>query len=270
MRRSPWAPRRQVRACSEGRNRSRQPTSAATARPTSPARGRPAWAARTSPARPAAATSGARQARLRVQAASSSARRRRYSARAERPGRPRLPVTGSAGRRRGRGRRGPGNPEGVPRWVQGGPAAAQQLGGLAGVGVQEPLELLGVQLPHRQPVALVDGSAELVVLVLVGRGRRGRGAGACAAPFCQRPSGRRVLAGRGRGPEAGRAAPGGRWRSSRWRWWSARRSSAAQALCQSRRRPGASRRGSAPSSRPGSARWRWSAAVRRFAGRRWW
>jgi hypothetical protein len=36
----------------------------------------------------------------------------------------------------------------VPRWVQGGPAAAQQLGGLAGVGVQESLELLGGQGPR--------------------------------------------------------------------------------------------------------------------------
>jgi hypothetical protein len=32
---------------------------------------------------------------------------------------------------------------GVPRWVQGGPAAAKQPGRLTGVGVQEPLELLG-------------------------------------------------------------------------------------------------------------------------------
>jgi hypothetical protein len=35
------------------------------------------------------------------------------------------------------------------------------------VGVQKPLELLGVQLPHRQPVALVDRAAVLVVLVVV-------------------------------------------------------------------------------------------------------
>jgi hypothetical protein len=56
---------------------------------------------------------------------------------------------------------------GVPRWAQGGPAAAKELGGLAGVGVQQPLELLGRQLPHRQAVAVVDGSAEVVVQVLV-------------------------------------------------------------------------------------------------------
>jgi hypothetical protein len=45
VRRSPWAPRRQVRACLEGRNRSRQPTSAAATRPTSPAHGSLACAA---------------------------------------------------------------------------------------------------------------------------------------------------------------------------------------------------------------------------------
>jgi hypothetical protein len=66
-----------------------------------------------------------------------------------------------------RGRRGLGNHEGISRWIKGGPAAAQELGGLAGVGVQEPLELLGVQCPHGQPGALVDGAAVLVVLVLV-------------------------------------------------------------------------------------------------------
>jgi hypothetical protein len=35
------------------------------------------------------------------------------------------------------------------------------------VGIQEPLELVGVQLSHRQPGALVDRSAELVVLSVV-------------------------------------------------------------------------------------------------------
>jgi hypothetical protein len=34
------------------------------------------------------------------------------------------------------------------------------------VGVQEPLELLGVQFPHRQPTTLVDRAAELAVLVV--------------------------------------------------------------------------------------------------------
>jgi hypothetical protein len=33
----------------------------------------------------------------------------------------------------------------VPWWVQGGPAAAQQLGGLVGVDVEELLELVGGQ-----------------------------------------------------------------------------------------------------------------------------
>jgi hypothetical protein len=47
---------------------------------------------------------------------------------------------------------GSGDPRGVPPWVQGGPAAAQQLGGLADVGVQEPLELLGAQLRTVNPV----------------------------------------------------------------------------------------------------------------------
>jgi hypothetical protein len=56
---------------------------------------------------------------------------------------------------------------GVPRWVQRGPAAAKEPGRLAGVGVQEPLELLCRQLPHRQPVAVVDRPAEVVVQVLV-------------------------------------------------------------------------------------------------------
>ena len=64
-------------ACSEGRNRSRQPTSTATAKPSRLACGSPAWAASTWAARPAAATSGARQARLRVQPANSVAQRRR-------------------------------------------------------------------------------------------------------------------------------------------------------------------------------------------------
>jgi hypothetical protein len=31
----------------------------------------------------------------------------------------------------------------MPRWVEGGPAAAEPLGGLAVVGIQELLELLG-------------------------------------------------------------------------------------------------------------------------------
>jgi hypothetical protein len=55
----------------------------------------------------------------------------------------------------------------VPWRVEGGPAAAQPLGGLASVGVQEPLELLGRQLPHRQAAAMVDGPAEIVVQILV-------------------------------------------------------------------------------------------------------
>jgi hypothetical protein len=58
---------------------------------------------------------------------------------------------------------------GAPRWVEGGPAATQPLGGLTGVvSGQEPLELLGVKSPHGQPVALVDRCAQLLqVLVLV-------------------------------------------------------------------------------------------------------
>jgi hypothetical protein len=57
---------------------------------------------------------------------------------------------------------------GAPRWIEGGPAATQPLGGLTGVSVQEPLELLGVKSPHGQPVALVDRCAQLLrVLVLV-------------------------------------------------------------------------------------------------------
>jgi hypothetical protein len=55
----------------------------------------------------------------------------------------------------------------VPRWVQGGPAAAQQLGRLVVVGVQEPLELLGGQGPDRQASALVDRRAQLLQVLVV-------------------------------------------------------------------------------------------------------
>jgi hypothetical protein len=60
----------------------------------------------------------------------------------------------------------------VRRWVQSGPAAAQQLGALALVGVQETLELLAGQGADRQAGAMVDRRAELleVLLVLVGVG----------------------------------------------------------------------------------------------------
>jgi hypothetical protein len=66
-----------------------------------------------------------------------------------------------------RGRWGPGTPEGVRWWVQRGPAAAQQPGGLVVVGVQEALELLGGQGPHRQAAALVDRRAQLLQVLLV-------------------------------------------------------------------------------------------------------
>jgi hypothetical protein len=81
-------------------------------------------------------------------------------------------VTGSVGTGTVGAGGGPGAPEGVPRWVEGGPAAAQQFGGLAVVGAQEPLELLGGQGADRQAGALVDGRAQLlqVLLVLVGVG----------------------------------------------------------------------------------------------------
>jgi hypothetical protein len=55
----------------------------------------------------------------------------------------------------------------MPRWVEGGPAAAQQLGRLAVVGAQEPLELLGGQGPDRQPAALVDRRAQPLQLLQV-------------------------------------------------------------------------------------------------------
>jgi hypothetical protein len=60
----------------------------------------------------------------------------------------------------------------VARSIQGGPAAAQQLGGLVGVGVEEVLELFGGEGADGQAVALVEGRAQLlqVVLVLVGVG----------------------------------------------------------------------------------------------------
>jgi hypothetical protein len=55
----------------------------------------------------------------------------------------------------------------VARWVVGGPAAAQQLGRLAVVGVQEPLELLGGQGPDRQAGALVHRRAQLLQVLLL-------------------------------------------------------------------------------------------------------
>jgi hypothetical protein len=55
----------------------------------------------------------------------------------------------------------------VPWWVEGGPAAAEEPGGLAGVGVQEPLELLGGQGPDRQAGALVERRAQLLQVLLV-------------------------------------------------------------------------------------------------------
>jgi hypothetical protein len=81
---------------------------------------------------------------------------------------------------RRRGRRGRGTPAAVLRWVEGGPAAAQQLGGLIGVDVQEPLELLGGQGADRQAGALVDRRAQFlqslqVLLVLLVRVRLGVG-----------------------------------------------------------------------------------------------
>jgi hypothetical protein len=55
----------------------------------------------------------------------------------------------------------------VLRVVEGGPAGAQQLDGLVGVGVQEPLELLGGQGADRQAGALVDRRAQLLQILLV-------------------------------------------------------------------------------------------------------
>jgi hypothetical protein len=64
--------------------------------------------------------------------------------------------------------RGPGIPEPVVGWIEGGPAAAQPLGGLALVSVEELLELLGGQRANRQAAALIDRRAQLLqVLVLV-------------------------------------------------------------------------------------------------------
>jgi hypothetical protein len=62
---------------------------------------------------------------------------------------------------------GSGDPEGVHWWLKVGPAAAQQLGGLVVVGVQEPLELLGGQGPNRQASALVDRRAELLQILVI-------------------------------------------------------------------------------------------------------
>jgi hypothetical protein len=162
--RSPWAPRCQVRACSEGRNRSRQPTSAATARPSRPACGSLGGQDL------AGEAGGGDQWRPPGQGTGPGGQLQRAPAAVLDHGRAAgaSEAAGDRGRRRGgRGRGGLGTPEGVLQWVQGGPAAAQQLGGLVDVGVQEPLELLGVQLPDGQPGALVDRAAELLVLVVV-------------------------------------------------------------------------------------------------------
>jgi hypothetical protein len=61
---------------------------------------------------------------------------------------------------------GPGTPEGAPQWVEGSPAAAQPLGGLVGVGVQEPLELLGGQGSHRQATALIHRRTQRLQILL--------------------------------------------------------------------------------------------------------
>jgi len=61
---------------------------------------------------------------------------------------------------------GPGNPKGAPRWLQGTPAAPEALGGLVGVDIQEPLELLGAQGPHRQATALIDRRTQRLQVLL--------------------------------------------------------------------------------------------------------
>jgi hypothetical protein len=155
--RSPAAPRCQVRACSDGRNREA--------------------------AQPGPCQAGLGGEHLGGEAGGGD--QRRPPGQAAGPGGQLLgaapPVRGQGGaagaavaagdlgrhHRQRRGRRGPGNPEGVPRWIEVSPAAAQQLGGLAVVGVQEPLELLGGQGPDRQAGALVDRRAQLLQVLLV-------------------------------------------------------------------------------------------------------
>jgi hypothetical protein len=58
--------------------------------------------------------------------------------------------------------RGSGIPEPVVGWIEGGPAAAQPLGGLVLVGVEELLELLGGQRANRQAAAFIDRRAHLL------------------------------------------------------------------------------------------------------------
>src|SRR5829696_9406315 len=96
VRRSPLAPRRQARVPALGRHRSRQPSPATTATASSPARSGATWVASSPTAAPAASTTATRQGRPRVQSARSAARRRRYSAWAEAPGRPTLARTRTA------------------------------------------------------------------------------------------------------------------------------------------------------------------------------
>src|SRR5215203_4159303 len=96
VRRSPAAPRRQARVSALGRHRSHQPSPAATATASSPARSGATCVASSPAATPAARTAAARQGRPWVQSARSAARRRRYWAWAEAPGRPTLARTRTA------------------------------------------------------------------------------------------------------------------------------------------------------------------------------
>jgi hypothetical protein len=93
---SPAAPRRQATVSLEVRKRSSQPSPAATVTPVGPARLGATRAAASHAATPAATRATTRQGRPRAQVASSVARRRRYSAAAEAPGRPTLARTRTA------------------------------------------------------------------------------------------------------------------------------------------------------------------------------
>jgi hypothetical protein len=62
-------------------------------------------------------------------------------------------------------RRGSGRLERVAQSIQGGPAAAQRVGELVGLGVQEPLELFSGQGANRKAAALVDRRAQLLQVV---------------------------------------------------------------------------------------------------------
>jgi hypothetical protein len=92
----PAAPRRQVTVSGATRNRSSQPSPAATVTPANAAKWGAIWVASSQAARPTAKTAAIRQGTVTLQAVHSAGRRRWVSAWAEAPGRPTLARTRTA------------------------------------------------------------------------------------------------------------------------------------------------------------------------------